>query len=116
MILPELLSASAFGEQELLDPDVFLLDMRLSAQRAEMPSLSRAQEFSFATLGSELSRIPKEKFVLVICQFGIKAIPAAIYLRAKGFARIGVLSGGLLAWKRAHPELYKKHSTNNAAE
>jgi rhodanese-related sulfurtransferase len=81
MILPELFSAADFREQQLLDPDIFLLDLRLSAQRAEMPSLSRAQEFSFATLSGELSRIPKDRYVLVICQFGLKAVPAAIYLR-----------------------------------
>jgi rhodanese-related sulfurtransferase len=116
MILPEILSSAGFGEQQLLDPDVFLLDLRYARQREELPSLAQAHEFSFAFLGSELGRVPKNKYVLVICQFGLRAVATAVYLCAKGYPRVGVLAGGLLGWQRAHPELYKKYARRSDAD
>jgi rhodanese-related sulfurtransferase len=110
MTVPQILSPAGLNERQLLDPDFFLLDLRYNRQREELPSLTQAHEFSFAFLGSELLRVPKDKYILIICQFGLRAVATAVYLCAKGYPRVGLLAGGLLGWQRAHPELYKKYA------
>ncbi|MFN4327755.1 MAG: rhodanese-like domain-containing protein [Limnobacter sp.] len=54
----------------------------------------------------------KETPVVVLCQSGIKAIPAAKILKASGYTDVHVLDGGINAWKEAGLPL-KKQAAND---
>ncbi len=64
-------------------------------------SLPNARNVPTAALKDRLGELKKERPVIVVCNTGNTAGPAAAQLRAAGFGEVFVLSGGLAAWREA---------------
>jgi len=96
-------------EDLLLDPGVFILDVRFDGERRSVKGLPNSHEVPFFRFVPGLARVPRDKSVIVVCQAGLNAPLVAFYMRQKGFPRVGFLAAGLVAWKLLHPDLYEKH-------
>ena len=88
----------------LLTPDVakskhinlFVIDVQNPRFMTRM--IPRAQRLNIDIL---LGNIPKSKPILITCLTGQRSLSVAQQLIQKGYYKIYVLKGGLLAWQRA---------------
>jgi rhodanese-related sulfurtransferase len=64
-------------------------------------SLPNAKNIPGAAVKDRAGELKKDKPVLVLCDTGRTAGPAAAALRAAGFAEVYVLAGGLASWREA---------------
>jgi cysteine desulfurase len=107
------LNAKSVTETMLFDENVFVLDVRFRHDRMMLKSLPNAHEVSFPLDQHHVHHLPKNRNIVVVCQAGIISPFVAFFLRRKGFQSIGVLKGGLLAWKIQHPHLYDRLAGKN---
>jgi rhodanese-related sulfurtransferase len=70
-------------------------------------SLPNAKNIPSANLKDRAGELKKERPVIVVCNTGTTAGPAAAQLRAAGFADVFVLAGGINAWREAGLPLRK---------
>lgn len=77
-----------------------IVDIR-SADDFAKGSLPNARNIPSAALKDKLGELKKDRPVLVVCNTGTTAGPAAAQLRAAGLAEVYVLAGGLAAWREA---------------
>lgn len=82
----------------LQDPRVLVVDARHSVDRKWIPPLSRAVQISWP-FGSHLEELPKDRFVVFVCQVGFDAPILAWKLRKSRKGPVGFLAGGMMAWK-----------------
>lgn len=52
------------------------------------------------TLSSQLSRIPSEEPLVIVCHHGGRSMQAVMWLRAQGYANAINLRGGIHEWAR----------------
>jgi rhodanese-related sulfurtransferase len=64
-------------------------------------SLPNARNLPTAAIKDRLGELKKERPVIVVCNTGNTAGPAAAQLREAGFGEVFVLAGGLAAWREA---------------
>jgi cysteine desulfurase len=107
-ILPALLN-----EDILLAENTYILDVRFWYDRKILKGLSNSHEATFFTFHKYPGQIPSDRNILVVCQFGYNSAIVAYYLRSKGFKNVSFLLTGLVGWKIARPDLYKKFSGEN---
>jgi rhodanese-related sulfurtransferase len=70
-------------------------------------SLPNAKNIPTANLKDRSGELKKERPVIVVCNTGSTAGPAAAQLRAAGFADVFVLAGGIAGWREAGLPLRK---------
>ena len=70
-------------------------------------SLPNAKNIPSANLKERAGELKKERPVIVVCNTGSTAGPAAARLRAAGFTDVFVLAGGIKAWQDAGLPLRK---------
>jgi len=70
-------------------------------------SLPNAKNIPAANLKDRAGDLKKDRPVLVVCERGSQAGPAAAHLRASGFGEVYVLAGGIAAWRAAGLPLRK---------
>ena len=63
--------------------------------------------------GRYVHHIPKEKNIVVICSTGVDATPIAYSLHKRGYRRVCILLGGVIAWQFQLPMLYKRLGGKN---
>lgn len=97
-------------ENFLRNEDLFILDVRFWHDRKSLRGLSGSHEASFFSIKGYLPDLPKDKYVLAVCQMGYNAPIIAYLLRSNHFKRVGFLATGLLGLKMVNPELYEKYS------
>jgi len=102
-------------EDLLLDPGVFILDVRFDGERRSIKGLPNSREVPFFRFVPALKKVPRDRSVIVVCQAGLNAPLVAFYMRQKGFPRVGFLAAGLAAWKMVHSDLYDKHCGRGVA-
>jgi cysteine desulfurase len=100
-------------ENLLFDPGTYILDVRFWHDRKMLMGLPNSHQASFVFISRYLSKIPRDRNVLAVCQAGANAPVVAYYLRSRGFSRVSFLMTGLAGWKAVHPELYRKHAGHN---
>lgn len=83
----------------LADPQNLVLDVRFGIERRLMQGIPCAQEMPFIGFHRHLDTVPKDRNVLVVCTSGIDASIVAHALKSRGYPKVGVLVGGLLAWR-----------------
>jgi rhodanese-related sulfurtransferase len=83
-----------------------IVDVRAAEDYAK-GSLPHAKNIPLAALKDRHAELKKDKPVLVVCNTGSSAGPAATQLRSAGFAEVFVLAGGLAAWREAGLPLKK---------
>jgi rhodanese-related sulfurtransferase len=83
-------------------PGTFILDVRTAAEHT-LGHLERAVLIPLHELPGRLSELPADKKtpVLVYCAVGGRSSMAAVLLKAKGYANVHDMSGGIVAWQRA---------------
>lgn len=64
-------------------------------------SLPNARNLPTASIKERAGELKKDRPVIVVCNTGSSAGPAAAQLRAAGFGEVFVLAGGLAAWREA---------------
>jgi rhodanese-related sulfurtransferase len=77
-----------------------VLDVR-SAEDFAKGSLPGARNVPAASVKDRAGELKKDRPVIVVCNSGTTAGPAAAQLRAAGVAEVFVLAGGLAAWREA---------------
>jgi rhodanese-related sulfurtransferase len=60
-------------------------------------------------LDKYLKDIPKNKNIILLCEFGFDATIVGYKLKKKEFSNVMVLFGGYLLWKTTHPDLFRKY-------
>ncbi|MDI7741083.1 rhodanese-like domain-containing protein [Lysinibacillus fusiformis] len=56
-------------------------------------------QFKNMPLGSDLSTLPKEKEIIVICQSGMRSSQACKHLKKLGYENVTNVRGGMSAWR-----------------
>ncbi len=77
-----------------------IVDVR-GADEFARGSLPNAKNLPRAALADRAGELKKDRPVIVVCNTGQTARPAAAQLRAAGFGEVFVLAGGLAAWREA---------------
>lgn len=67
-----------------------------------------ARNIPAAEIEKKAANLPKNKPLIVVCDFGRTAGSAAVRLRALGFTEVSVLGGGMRAWSTAGMPLTTK--------
>jgi cysteine desulfurase len=94
-----MITPAQLNESILFDQQTYILDVRLQAQRRNLKSLPNSHETSFFQIEKQLTQLPKDKNILVVCQHGTFSIITAYYLKSKGFERVSNLLSGLTGLK-----------------
>lgn len=79
---------------QLNDKDKVFIDVRT---RAEYKSRS-IKQFKNIPLGSDLSKLPKDKEIVVICQSGMRSAQACKQLKNLGYEKVTNVRGGMSAY------------------
>jgi rhodanese-related sulfurtransferase len=81
------------------DPGAFLLDVR-EPDEYTRGHIAGAELISIRELAQHMSRIPKDREVICVCQSGSRSSMAAQHLAASGY-RVANLKFGMMAWMQA---------------
>ncbi|MDN3987336.1 rhodanese-like domain-containing protein [Zwartia vadi] len=63
--------------------------------------IPQARSIPANDIEKKAANLPKNKPLIVVCDFGRTAGAAAVRLRALGFTQVSVLGGGMRAWSTA---------------
>jgi rhodanese-related sulfurtransferase len=90
----------------------FILDVRTEGEFGQ-GHLGRAVLIPVHELPGRLSELPADKKtpILVYCAVGGRSSMAAVILKAKGYANVHDLSGGIVAWQRAGLPVVKQEES-----
>lgn len=99
--MPLPITVQQLAEQLRNGLPVFLIDVRQPWEHA-IASLPGSILLPLSELPSRLDDIqpPADAAIVCYCHHGVRSWQAALLLEAKGFARVGSLSGGIDAWSR----------------
>ena len=93
----------------------YLLDVRLGVERRLMKGMPNSREIPFFDFSRWLDHVPRERNIVVVCSTGVDATIVAYALKSRGFPHVGLLVGGLLAWRAAHAALYRARAGSNVS-
>ncbi len=88
-------------EQQLLEEEVCLLDLRDEADYRAQGAISQARNLPLAKLSEQVTELTswKDKPLVLICTTSIRSQKAFALLRKLGFSQVKVVDGGMKAWK-----------------
>ena len=86
-------------EQKMNDDDIQLVDVRTPEEFAE-GHIANAVNININgdSFDAEITKLDKNKPVMVYCKMGGRSAKAAASLREKGFKNISDLDGGITGW------------------
>jgi len=87
---------------DALPNDALILDVR-SEDEFMCGSVEGAKNIPLEDLRKQLSELPKDRHIVVMCRTGVRSYNAERILRAGGYD-VSNLSGGYIAWLLFHPE------------
>ncbi len=79
----------------LNDKDKVFIDVRTPGEYKSR----NIRQFKNIPLGSDFSKLPKDKEIVVICQSGMRSAQACKQLKKLGFENITNVRGGMSAWR-----------------
>ncbi|RUL48614.1 rhodanese-like domain-containing protein [Lysinibacillus antri] len=79
----------------LNDKDKVFVDVRTPGEYKSR----NIHQFKNMPLGSDLSKLPKDKEIVVICQSGMRSAQACKQLKKLGYENITNVRGGMSAWR-----------------
>ena len=79
----------------LNDKDKVFVDVRTAGEY----KARNIRQFKNIPLGSDLSKLPKDKEVVVICQSGMRSAQACKQLKKLGYENVTNVRGGMSAWR-----------------
>lgn len=77
-----------------------LIDIRPS-EAFNAGHIPQARSIPATEIDKKAASLPKNKPLILVCDFGRAAGSAAVRLRALGFTEVSVLGGGMRAWSTA---------------
>jgi rhodanese-related sulfurtransferase len=84
----------------LTHPDALVVDVREPHEYAA-GHLPGAVSIPQAELALQVSTLPRDRDLLVVCEGGTRSVRAARFLKQVGFAHVTNLAGGTAAWRAA---------------
>ena len=96
-ILPDHMSASELKQRLNSDNPPLLVDVRGSAERAEVKIEAKDLHIPMDVFAQSLEKIPKHGNVVLYCHLGIRSNAARAWIEAQGIP-ISHLNGGIEAW------------------
>lgn len=78
----------------LNDKDKVFVDVRTPAEY----KARNVKQFKNIPLGSDFSKLPKDKEIVVICQSGMRSKQACNQLKKLGYSRVTNIRGGMSAY------------------
>lgn len=79
----------------LNDKDKVFVDVRTKGEY----NANHIRQFKNIPLGSDFSKLPKDKQIVVICQSGMRSGQACKQLKKLGYDNIVNVRGGMSAWR-----------------
>ena len=94
-----------FSPREFVDRrsggvDMTLLDVREDWETKLAPVPSDVLHIPMGQIPDRLGELDAGRETIVICRSGGRSMQVAQFLAAQGFASVGNLAGGILAWSR----------------
>lgn len=77
------------------DKDKVFVDVRTPAEYKGR----NIRQFKNIPLGSDFSKLPKDKEIIVICQSGMRSSQACKQLKKLGYDNVTNVRGGMSAWR-----------------
>jgi adenylyltransferase/sulfurtransferase len=77
-----------------------IIDVR-EPYELEICQIEGAEHIPMRQIPEQLHRLPKDKHLLVLCHSGVRSLRVAEFLRARGFAAVSNITGGIDAWAAA---------------
>ncbi|WP_203248045.1 rhodanese-like domain-containing protein [Sporosarcina beigongshangi] len=77
------------------DKDKIFVDVRTPAEYKGR----NIRQFKNIPLGSDFSKLPKDKEIIVICQSGMRSNQACKQLKKLGYDNVTNVRGGMSAWR-----------------
>lgn len=77
------------------DQDKIFVDVRTPAEYKGR----NIRQFKNIPLGSDFSKLPKDKGIIVICQSGMRSSQACKQLKKLGYSNVTNVRGGMSAWR-----------------
>lgn len=77
------------------DKDKVFVDVRTPAEYKGR----NIRQFKNIPLGSDFSKLPKDKEIIVICQSGMRSSQACKQLKKLGYTNVTNIRGGMSAWR-----------------
>jgi len=108
-----MISPSQLDEDMLSNEKLCFLDVRSSTDRKMLKGLPGSRETSLRALRNATKQIPRDRSIIVVCQAGMDSAMVAYYLRAKGFRDVSFVIGGIVGWKLAQPDVYRRLGNHN---
>lgn len=81
-------------KQIINDKDKVFIDVRTKGEY----SSNGLKQFKNMPLGSDFSKLPKDKEIVVICQSGMRSKTACNQLKKLGYEKVTNVSGGMSAY------------------
>ena len=82
-------------EKRLNDKNAFFLDVRTQGEFKGR----NIRGFKNIPLGSDFSKLPRDKEIIVICQSGMRSQTACKQLKKLGYANVTNVRGGMNSWR-----------------
>jgi cysteine desulfurase len=108
-----MLTPFEFDESMMLNPEIFILDIRHPHERKSLLSMPNAHVAEFWSIEKYLEFLPRHGNITVVCHAGVNSPIIAYYLKRKGYGPISFIMTGMVGWKLAHPDLYVKYAGRN---
>jgi rhodanese-related sulfurtransferase len=84
-------------KSELENKNKQFIDVRTPAEYKGR-SIKQFNNIPLHNLNNEISKLDKEKEIIVICQSGMRSNKASKLLKKNGFAKVTNVKGGMSAW------------------
>ena len=86
--------STAQAKEILNDKDKVLIDVRTPAEY----KARSVKQFKNMPLGTDYSKLPKDKEIIVICQSGMRSMQACKQLKKLGYENVTNVRGGMSAY------------------
>ncbi|OPY36695.1 MAG: thiosulfate sulfurtransferase [Methanoregula sp. PtaU1.Bin051] len=87
--------------ERLQTESLFILDVRDIKNFSSVGHINGAHQIYVGELPQHIHNLPKNRWIVVICDTGFKGSLAASFLQKNGFSRITNILGGMTAWINA---------------
>ena len=102
----EYISPAVLAQKLECDECALLLDVRSPEElHGELGHLPQVTNIPLSQLAYRLSELVgyEDRDIVVVCRTGKRSEAAALTLRERGFKRVSVLKGGMIAWRADSP-------------
>jgi rhodanese-related sulfurtransferase len=82
---------------QLLREGALLLDVR-EAHELAICAIAGSRHIPMRQVPENLSALPRDRPILVLCHVGGRSLRVTQFLRANGFAQVSNVAGGIAAW------------------